>query len=155
MILTEEDVALNLKGELTAAQVSKIRRKGIVQLVAGLCFLVLVPASVLMANIHWGILLIIWLVAGLFFAGIFLWSAWTYLLMKKSGLDIHHISGKVELKTSGNKNVVVKIGERSFFMTRNDSSSIINGADYTLYFLENPKLPIGWTQNVAKESAAE
>ena len=147
MNLSPEEITLNRSGTLSPAQLKSIRGKGIARLVSGLCFLAFVPMGIFVVKIHWGILMILWVVGGLAFAGIFLWSAWNYLFIKAEGHEILHVSGKAEKKNSGNRNVVVKINDRSFFMLSSQAMSIRNGEDYTLFFLENPRLPLGWYRN--------
>lgn len=147
MNLSPEEITLNRSGTLSPAQVKTIRGKGFTRLIAGLCFLAFVPMGIFVVKIQWGTMLIIWIIGGILFAGVFLWSAWNYLFIKKEGQEILQVSGKAEKKNTGNKNVVVKIGERSFFLTRNETESLQHGEDYTLFFLENPRLPLGWFRN--------
>lgn len=146
MLMTPDDTVLNAAGKLTDFQHRKIRRKGVAQLIAGICFLILVPASLLTINVQWGALTITWLVVGLLFAGIFLWSAKGYLLMKREGHDIHQITGTVRLKNSGNRHVLVTVNERSFLLMKNESASLRENEEFTLYFLEDPRMVIGWTK---------
>jgi hypothetical protein len=149
MLLSQEDIALNNHGTLTAAQRSKFRRKGYAQLIASLCFLVLVPFAVFMADMRWGTLLIIWLAFGLLFAGVFMHTALSYLRLKDSGHEIKNVQGKVTVKTGGSRHNMVTIAERSFFMMKNESSSLEDGKEYTLYYLEKPKQVLGWTEKVS------
>lgn len=152
-ILTEEEIRTNATGILSVAQLKRIRRKGYGQLVAAISFLILVPASVLMADMRLGVLLIIWLVFGLLFAGIFLHSAITYLRIKPSTpVNINSVSGKIIVKPSGKRNVIITINERTFFMMVNEASSLKDGKSYTLFYLDKPKVVIGWTEI---ESAVE
>lgn len=144
MLITPQEVAINSSGTLTEAQLKKIRRKGVVQLIAGICFLILVPVSVLMANINWGIILIIWVLAGLFFAGVFLWSAKGYLSMKADGHTILSVSGPVKIKNSGSKHVLVTVNERSFLLMKNESATLRTDEPYTLFYMEDPKILVGW-----------
>jgi len=144
-ILTQEETELNNSGFLSPRQIKQVRKKGIVQLIAGAVFLVLVPLSVLMADLRLGILLILWLVLGLLFAGIFLYSAFGYFKIKQSkSYKIIALSGIVKVKTSGNRNVVVTINERSFFMMKNEAASIVDGKEYTMHYLEDQIMVIGW-----------
>jgi hypothetical protein len=149
MLMTPEDAALNSEGKLTQFQLKKIRRRGIVQLIAGICFLILVPTSILTVQVQWGVLTIVWLVVGLLFAGIFLWTAKGYLLMKMDGHTIHRISGPVRLKNSGSRHVLVTINDRSFLLMKNESAALRENEEYTLYFLEDPRMVIGWTAKAA------
>lgn len=144
MLLTAEESEENSHGELTVTQLKRIRRKGVTQLIAGILFLVVVPLSVFMSNIKWGPLLLIWLLSGLFFAGLLLWSAKSYLIIKSTGNNIHSLSGKVTLKKSGNKHTVVTLNERSFMLMRNESATLTEGKEFTLYYLEDPRMVVGW-----------
>jgi hypothetical protein len=144
-ILTQEEIELNTSGFLSPRQIKQVRKKGIVQLIGGTVFLVLVPTSVLMADLRLGVLLIVWLVLGLLFAGIFLYSALGYFKIKQGKPHtIIALSGIVKVKTSGNRNVVVTINERSFFMMKNEAALIIDGKEYTLHYLEDQIMVIGW-----------
>lgn len=144
MLLTSEESKLNSRGELTAAQLKKIRRKGVTQLIAGIVFLVAVPLSVFMSNIKWGPLLLIWLLSGLFFAALLIWSSKTYLIIKATGNKIHSLEGTVTLKKSGSKHTVVTVNERGFMLMRNESATLIDGKEFTLYYLEDPRMVVGW-----------
>lgn len=144
MLLTAEESALNSRGELTIAQLKKIRRKGVTQLIAGIVFLIIVPLSVFMSHIKWGPLLLIWLLSGLFFGGILLWSAKTYLVIKPTGNTIHSLEGAVTLKKSGTKHTIATIAERSFMLMRNESATLTDGKEFTLYYLEDPRMVVGW-----------
>lgn len=147
-ILTEEETKLNATGILSANQVKHIRRKGYGQLIAAIVFLILVPASVLMADMRLGILLIVWLIFGLLFAGVFLFTAIGYLRIREADIQqINSIQGIVSVKPSGKRNVVVTVSERTFFLMVNEASSILNGKSYTLYYLEKPKVVIGWVES--------
>lgn len=147
MLITPDEVELNKAGTLTIDQMKKIRRKGVIQLIAGVFFLIILPASIVVANINWGALAFIWLTAGLVFAGIFLWSARTYLRMKPGGHEIQSISGKVSLKNSGSKHVLVKINDRGFLLMKNESASLRDGELFTLYFIDDPRMVVGWTRD--------
>ena len=149
MLLSPEDLATNTNGNLTAAQLSKLRRKGYAQLIASLCFLVLVPSAVFMADMRWGTLLIIWLAFGLLFAGVFMYNAVSYLRLKASGHEIKNVQGKVTVKTGGSRHNMVTIAERSFFMMKNESASLEDGKEYTIYYIEKPKQVLGWTKIVS------
>lgn len=146
MLLNHEELALNESGTLTESQLRKIKRKGVVQAVAGVCFLILVPAAVLMADIRLGPLLIIWLLGGLFFAGLFFWSAKSYLTMKADGNKVQSVSGVVSLKNSGSKHVVATVNERGFLLMKNESASLKSGESYTLYYIDDPRLVVGWSK---------
>jgi hypothetical protein len=147
MKLTTEEIELNRSGTLSPAQLKSIRGKGITRLISGLCVLAFVPMGIFVVKIHPGVMMILWIVGGLAFAGVFLWSAWNYLFIKPDGHEIQKVSGVAEKKNTGNKNVVIKIAERSFFMTSSQAMSLKDGEDYTLFFLENPRLPLGWFRN--------
>ncbi len=147
--LTQEDIDLNRSGALTKDQLWYIKSKGVVNVITGACFLILVPAAVLMADIRMGVLLYVWIGAGLLFAGIFFWSAWGYLTVKKEGHNIQQVTGKAEKKSSGNKNVMLKIQDRSFFVRKGDVLAMKEGEEYTLYFIEEPRIPLGWTKVVS------
>lgn len=146
MLLNQEDLALNQAGTLSDYQLKKIRRRGVVQVVAGACLLIIVPAAVLMSDVRLGPLLIIWLLAGLFFAGLFFWTAKSYLTMKAGGNNIQSISGVVRLKNSGSKHVVATVNERGFLLMKNESSTLKSGESYTLYFIDDPRVVVGWTK---------
>jgi hypothetical protein len=146
MLLNQEDLALNQTGTLSGYQLKKIKRKGVVQVVAGACFLIIVPAAVLMSDVKLGIVLIIWLIAGLFFAGLFFWSAKDYLNMKAAGNRILSITGVVSLKNSGSKHVVATVNERGFLLMKNESSTLKSGESYTLYYIDDPRVVVGWTK---------
>lgn len=145
--LSEQDIAANRAGTLTAYQLSGIRKKGVVNAIAGVCFLVFVPMGIFTANIKTGVLFYLWVLGGSLFALVFLWSAWGYLSTKAGGHEITTLSGKVELKNSGSKNVVLRINERSFFLRRQETAALQNGQEYTVYVLEKHRLPIGWSRN--------
>jgi hypothetical protein len=142
--LTEEDIRTNAAGTLTKEQLSQLRRKGVVNAIAGACFLVFVPMGIFTANMKVGVLFFIWILGGTLFAVAFLWSAWGYLFIKPDGHGITPISGKASKKNSGNKNVVLKIGERSFFLKTSETEGIVDGEEYTVYYLEKQRIPVGW-----------
>ena len=144
--LSSEDLEINRTGTLTKDQLRHIRNKGVVNAIAGLCFLVLLPALILSANIRVGTLLYVVGGAGILFALVFFWSAWGYLSLKKEGHDIKNISGKAEMKSSGNKNIILKIQDRSFFVRKGDVASMSEGEEYTLYYIEDPRVALGWTK---------
>lgn len=144
MLLTAEESEFNSRGELTPAQLKKIRRKGVTQLIAGIIFLIIVPLSVFMSHIKWGPLLLIWLLSGLFFGGLLLWSARSYLVIKPAGNKIHSLEGTISLKKSGTKHTIVTVCERSFMLMRNESATLTDGRNFTLYYLEDPRMVVGW-----------
>lgn len=144
MLLTDEEASLNTSGKLTEIQLKKIRRKGVGHFIAGMVFLILVPLSVITADIKFGPLMLIWLLSGLFFAGILFWSAKSYLLMKREGHTIISVRGAVKTKNSGSKHVLVTINERSFLLMKNESATLKDGQEYILYYLEDPKTALGW-----------
>ena len=147
--LTSEDIALNSSGTLTKDQLSQIKKKGIVNTIAALCFLAFIPIGLFATNIRSTTVLVIWLGSAILFGGIFLWIAASYLFVKKDGHTVQQITGKAEKKPSGNKNTNLKIGERNFFLRNTEVKSIEHGAEYTVYFIENPKFPLGYTRREA------
>lgn len=144
MLISEAEAQLNQRGSLTETQLKKIRRKGVGQFIAGLVFLILVPLSVFMANIKFGPLMLVWLLSGLFFAGLLFWSARSYLFMKADGHNILSLRGNVKTKSSGSKHTLVTINERSFLLMKNEAATLKDGQEYILYFIEDPKTALGW-----------
>lgn len=146
--LNEEDLALNRSGTLTKEQLWVIKSKGVINLIAGLCFLVMIPLAIFAAKIKWGAVLYIWIAVAVLLGSVFLWLAKTYIFIKKDGHEIQSISGVIEKKNSGNKNVILKIGERSFFLRKNDVEAMKEGKEYTVYFIDDPKFPLGYVLKV-------
>lgn len=145
--LSAEDIELNRSGTLSKDQLWNIKSKGVVNAIAGACFLVLIPLGYFASNIRSGTMLIIFTVGGSLFAAAFFWSAWGYLFIKSDGHEITTITGKAEKKNSGNKNVVLKIGDRSFFLRKSEVQAMKDGEDYTIYYIEKQRIPIGWVRN--------
>lgn len=145
-ILTHEEIELNAAGKLSSSQIKQVRKKAYIQLVSGLVFVILVPLSILMADIRLGILLYIWLGVGLLFAGIFLMSSLTYFKISKSlTMQIDSFKGLIKVKTSGKRNVIVTISERAFFLMKNEAASLKDGANCTVNVIEKMNMVIGWT----------
>jgi hypothetical protein len=142
--LTEEDIEVNRSGTLTKDQLWNIKSKGVVNAIAGACFFALIPLAYFASNIRSGAMLIIFLVGGSLLGAAFLWIAWGYLFIKPDGHEIITITGKVEKKNSGNKSVVLKIGDRSFLLRKNDVAAIKEGEEYTIHYLGKQRIPIGW-----------
>jgi hypothetical protein len=149
--LTAEDIALNNSGTLTNDQLSQIRKKGIINTIAALCFLAFIPIGLFATNIRSTTVLVIWMGSAILFGGIFLWLAVQYLFLKKEGHTIQQITGKIEKKPSGNKNTNLRIGERNFFLRNTEVKTMEHGEEYTVYFIDNPKMPLGY---VAKQDLA-
>ncbi len=145
-ILTHEEIELNAAGKLSSSQIKQVRKKAYIQLVSGLVFVVLVPLSILMADIRLGILLYIWLGLGLLFASIFLMSSLTYFKIAKSlTMQIDSYQGLIKVKPSGKRNVIVTISERAFFLMKNEAASLQDGAFCTINVIEKMNMVIGWT----------
>lgn len=144
--LTEEDIATNKSGTLTKDQVRQIKSKGIVNTIAALCFLTFIPIGIFGANLKSGTALVIWIIVASLFGIIFLWLAASYLFLKKDGHEILQVSGAIGIKPSGNRNVLLKIGERTFFLRKTEVAAMKEGEEYTVYFLEDPKMPLGYVQ---------
>lgn len=144
--LSEDDIATNRSGTLTKDQMWQIKSKGIVNSIAALCFLAFIPIGIFATNMKSGTTLVIWIIVAVFFGGIFLWLAASYLFVKNEGHEILEVSGAIEKKPSGNKNVWLKIGERSFFLRKGEVAALKEGEEYTIYFIENPKMPLGYTR---------
>ncbi len=137
---------------LSDSQLGRIRKKGYGQLIAGICFLILVPLTIIMGDMQFGVLMIAWLIFGLFFAGVYLYAAYQYLSIKSSDqLNILSLQGKIKVKASGKRHVIVTLNERSFFMMVNESASLTDGKEFILYYLEKPKVVIGW--NVVQQAS--
>ncbi len=145
--LTQEDLEVNRSGTLTKDQLWSIKSKGVVNAIAGLCFFALIPLAYFASNIRSGVMLIIFLVGGSLLGAAFLWIGWGYLFIKADGHAIIEITGKVEKKNSGTKSVVLKIGDRSFLLRKNDVAAIKEGEEYTIHYLEKQRIPIGWMRS--------
>lgn len=142
--LTAEDIDLNRSGTLTKDQLWNIKSKGVVNAIAGACFFALIPLGYFASNIRSGTMLIIFLVGGSLLGSALLWIAWGYLFIKADGHEIITITGIVEKKNSGTKSVVLKIGDRSFLLKKDDVASIKEGEEYTIHYLAEQRIPIGW-----------
>lgn len=145
-ILTQEEIELNASGKLSSSQIKQVKKKAYIQLVSGLIFVVLVPLSILMADLRLGVLLYVWLGLGLLFAGIFLFSSRSYFIISKlPTMQIDSFHGKIKVKPSGKRNVIVTISERTFFLMKNEAASLIDGATCRLNVIEKMNMVIGWT----------
>jgi hypothetical protein len=142
--LTTEELHLNESGTLSDLQFSHLKRYGYSQLVVAGIFVVLVIVSVLMTNMKFNWLSAIWIGAGALFASIYIYTATGYLKIKKEGNVIQKVSGTAEIKESGNRHRLLRIGEQRFFLLKNQSAGIENGKVYTVYYLDNPRSVTGW-----------
>lgn len=146
-LLTTEEKQLNENGSLSDLQYSHLKRYGYSQLLVAGIFVVLVLVSVLMTNMKWNWLTAIWIGGGALFASIYVYTAMGYLKIKKDGNIIHMVTGNAEIKESGKRHRLLRIGDQSFFLLKNQSAGIQNEKSYTVYYLDNPRTVTGWIES--------
>lgn len=146
-LLTAEEIQLNNHGSLSDLQYSHLKRYGYSQLIVAGIFVVLVLVSVFMTNMKWNWLSAIWMGGGALFASIYVYTAVAYLKLKKNGNEIHKVAGTAEIKDSGKRHRLLRIGDQSFFILTNQSAGIENGKSYIVYYLDNPRTVTGWTES--------
>ncbi len=146
-LLSVEEIQLNDSGSLTDLQYSHLKRYGYSQLLVAGIFVALVVVSVFMTNMKWNWLTAIWMGGGALFASIYVYTAVAYLKLKRDGNDIQKTSGIAEIKESGKRHRLLRIGDQSFFILRNQSSGIENSKSYTVYYLDSPRAVTGWIES--------
>jgi hypothetical protein len=145
--LSEEEVLLNETGSLSTSQFSHLKRYGYSQLLVAGIFVVLVFVSILMTNMKWNWLTAIWIGGGALFASIYVYTAVGYLRVKKDGNAIQKVHGIAEIKESGKRHRLLRIGDQSFFLLKNQSAGIDNNRSYTVFYLDNPRTVTGWLED--------
>jgi len=146
-LLSAEEIQLNDSGTLSDLQYSHLKRYGYSQLLVAGIFVALVVVSVFMTNMKWNWLTAIWMGGGALFASIYVYTAVAYLKLKKDGNGIHKVSGVADIKDSGKRHRLLRIGDQSFFILRNQSAGIENSKSYTVYYLDNPRTVTGWKES--------
>lgn len=146
-LLNAEEIQLNNSGSLSDLQYSHLKRYGYSQLLVAGIFVVLVVVSVFMTNMKWNWLTAIWMGGGALFASIYIYTARAYLKLKREGNELHKVSGIAEIKDSGKRHRLLRIGDQSFFILRNQSAGIENSKSYTVYYLDSPRTVTGWIES--------
>lgn len=146
-LLSAEEIQLNDSGTLSDLQYSHLKRYGYSQLLVAGIFVALVVVSVFMTNMKWNWLTAIWMGGGALFASIYVYTAVAYLKLKKDGNGILKVSGVADIKDSGKRHRLLRIGDQSFFILRNQSAGIENSKSYTVYYLDNPRTVTGWKES--------
>lgn len=146
-LLNAEEIQLNDSGSLSDLQYSHLKRYGYSQLLVAGIFIALVVVSVFMTNMRWNWLSAMWIGGGALFASIYVYTAAGYLKITKYGNTINKVSGSTEIKESGKRHRLLRIGDQSFFILRNQSAGIENGKSYTVYYLDNPRTVTGWIES--------
>lgn len=144
--LNEEEQNLNLRGSLSEVQFKHLQKYGWSQLIVAGIFVALLVVSMLMTQMKWSWLTLIWIGGGLLFTGIYVYTALTYLRIKRIGNLIQTVSGITVIKDSGKRHRLLKIGDQSFFVLKNQSAGIENNKEYTVFYLDNPRVVLGWIE---------
>lgn len=110
-------------------------------------FVALIIASVFMTRMKWSWLMAVWIGGGTLFTAIYVYTGLTYLRIPQYGNSIQSVSGAAEIKESGKRHRLLRIGDQSFFLLMNQSAGIENGKSYTVYYLDNPRTVTGWTES--------
>lgn len=146
-VLTQEEIHLNNAGVLSDRQLLLLKRYGLSQLLVAGIFIILIVLSVFITNMKWNWLTAIWIIGGALFAFIYVYTAISYLKITKEDNSINKVSGYTQIKESGKRHRLLRVGEQSFFLLKNLSASIENGKNYTVYYLDNPRVVLGWIQS--------
>lgn len=145
--LSEEEVLKNNAGELSDFQFKYLKKYGRSQLLAASVFVALIIVSIIMTKMKWSWLMAIWIGGGALFTAIYVYTGLTYLRIPQFGNILKTVSGEAEIKESGKRHRLLKIGDQSFFLLKNQSAFIENGKSYTIYYLEDPRFVTGWIES--------
>jgi hypothetical protein len=146
-LLNEEEVLKNNAGELSDIQFRYFKKYGRSQMIVAAIFVALIIASVFMTRMKWSWLMAVWIGGGTLFTAIYVYTGLTYLRIPQYGNSIQSVSGAAEIKESGKRHRLLRIGDQSFFLLMNQSAGIENGKSYTVYYLDNPRTVTGWIES--------